>query len=411
MKKRRAPDLALLVITGALATIGAIMVYSASSADAYRTYHDAAYYFKRELVWLAVGIAALWLGARIDYAKLHAAAYWIFGAALALLGAVLVPHVGTEEGGAQRWFSYGSVSFEPSELAKLALIVLLARLFADREDGARSFRRAGAPALFAVGIAFGLVLWQPDLGTASLFVMTAFVVMFAAGAKPAHLLLEVLIAIPALAAFIFSSAYRRDRFTAFLHPFSDPQNTGYHIIQSLYALGSGGVFGVGLGQSGQKFGYLPEPYTDFIYAIIGEELGFIGAAAVLLLFLWLAYRGVRIAAAAEDRFGFYLATGITASIVLQAFVNIGVATSTWPVTGVPLPFISYGGTSLVLSLFSVGLLASVSRGRAKAAFGSAHSGSTDRRGASSAHPSRRRRHGRTSLPRAVTSQSALRRAR
>lgn len=410
MRKRRGPDVGLLVICGALVTIGAIMVYSASSADAYRTYHDAAYYFKRELLWLAVGVVALWVGARLDYAKLHAVAYWAFGASVTLLAAVLVPHVGTEEGGAQRWFEYGSVSFEPSELAKLALVVLLARMFADRDDGARSFRRAGAPALFAVAIAFGLVLVQPDLGTASLFVMTAFVVMFAAGAKPSHLLFEALIAIPALAAFIFSSAYRRDRFTAFLHPFSDPLGTGYHIIQSLYALGSGGIFGVGLGHSGQKFGYLPEPYTDFIFAIIGEELGFIGAAAVLLLFLALAYRGVRIAAAAEDRFGAYLATGITASIVLQAFVNIGVTTSTWPVTGVPLPFISYGGTSLVVSLFAVGLLASVSRGRAHAAYGAAVRGLSDR-GASSAHPSRRRRHGRTSLPRAVTSQSALRRAR
>jgi len=410
VKKRRGPDLGLLVITGLLATIGAIMVYSASSADAYRTYHDAAYYFKREIMWLGVGIVALIIGARIDYAKLKAGAYWIFGIAVVLLGAVLVPHLGTEEGGAQRWFAYGPISFEPSEFAKLALVVLLARMFADRDDGARSFRRAGAPALFAVGIAFTLVLRQPDLGTASLFVITAFVVMFAAGAKPMHLLLEAVIAVPAIAAFIFSSAYRRDRFTAFLHPFNDPQGTGYHIIQSLYALGSGGVFGVGLGQSGQKFGYLPEPYTDFIYAIIGEELGFIGAAGVLLLFLALAYRGARIAAAAEDRFGFYLATGITASIVLQAFVNIGVATSTWPVTGVPLPFISYGGTSLVMSLFGIGLLASVSRGRAKASYG-AGSDDLHRRGASSAHPSRRRRHGRTSLPRAVTSQSALRRAR
>jgi len=167
------------------------------------------------------------------------------------------------------------------------------------------------------------------------------------------------------------------------------------------------VFGVGLGQSSQKFGYLPEPYTDFIFSIIGEELGFIGAAAVLLLFLALAYRGIRIAAKAEDRFGFYLATGITASLVLQAFVNIGVATSSWPVTGVPLPFISYGGTSLVVSLFGVGLLASVSRGRSRAAVAA----ETRQRGSTSAYSSRGRRHGRTSVPRAVTSQSALRRAR
>jgi cell division protein FtsW len=407
MKQRRGPDVALLVIAGLLASFGAIMVYSASSALAYTSYHDSAYFLKRELLWLAVGIVAVSLGARMDYGKLRAAAPWLFGIAVVLLVAVLVPALGTMEGGAQRWFAYGPVSFEPSEFAKLALIILLAKMFADRADGARSLRHAGVPALFAVGICFALVLRQPDLGTASLFVITAFVIMFAAGAKPQHLLLELLVAVPAMAAFIFSSAYRRDRFTAFLHPFSDPQGTGYHIIQSLYALGSGGLFGVGLGQSGQKFGYLPEPYTDFIFSIIGEELGFVGAAAVLLLFLALAYRGIRIAANAEDRFGFYLATGITASLVLQAFVNIGVATSSWPVTGVPLPFISYGGTSLVLSLFGVGLLASVSRGRSRAAIAA----ESRQRGPSSANTARGRRHGRSSIPRAVTSQSALRRAR
>lgn len=407
MKQRRGADIALLVIVGALAALGAIMVFSASSADAYTTYHDSMYFLKRELLWLALGIGAALVGARMDYAKLRGAAPWLYGLAVLMLVAVLVPHVGDMEGGAQRWFAYGPISFEPSEFAKLALIILLAKMFADREDGARSMRRAGAPALFAVGICFALVLKQPDLGTASLFVITAFVVMFAAGAKPQHLLLELVIAVPAMAAFIFSSAYRRDRFTAFINPFKDPQGTGYHIVQSLYALGSGGLFGVGLGHSGQKFGYLPEPYTDFIYSIIGEELGFLGAAAVLLLFLALAYRGIHIASNAEDRFGFYLATGITASLVLQAFVNIGVATSSWPVTGVPLPFISYGGTSLVVSLFGVGLLASVSRGRSRAAIAA----ESRERGTTSAHSARGRRHGRASVPRAVTSQSALRRAR
>jgi cell division protein FtsW len=343
----------------------------------------------------------------MDYAKLKTAAPWLFGFAAVLLGVVLLPHVGTMEGGAQRWFSYGPVSFEPSEFAKIALVIFLARLFADREDGARSFSRAGAPALFAVGVCFALVLREPDLGTASLFVITAFVIMFVAGAQPKQLFLELAVAIPAIAAFIFSSAYRRDRVFAFLHPWKDPQGTGYHIIQSLFALGSGGVFGAGLGQSHQKFGYLPEPYTDFIFSIIGEELGFVGAAAVLLLFLALAYRGMRIAAKADDRFGFYLATGITASLVLQAFVNIGVATSSWPVTGVPLPFISYGGTSLVVSLFGVGLLASVSRGRSRAALVA----ESNARGSRGANSPRGRRHGGAFIPRAVTSQSALRRAR
>ena len=407
MNARRRPDAGLLIVAGALAAIGAIMVFSASSAIAYTTYHDPAYFLKRELIWLVAGAGAAYLGMRMDYAKLRAAAPWLFAIAVALLGAVLLPHVGTMEGGAQRWFAFGSASFEPSEFAKLALVIFLAWLFARREDGARSLRRAGAPALFAVGVCFALVLRQPDLGTASLFVVTAFVLMFVAGAKFKHLVLEIAIAVPALAAFVFSSAYRRDRFTAFLHPFADPQGTGYHIIQSLYALGSGGVLGSGLGHSLQKFGYLPEPYTDFIFSIIGEELGFVGAAGIVLLFIVLAYRGMRIAATADDRFGLYLASGLTASIVLQAFVNIGVATSSWPVTGVPLPFISYGGTSLVVTLFSVGLLASVSRGRSRAALAAEASV----RSSSGEDLARRRRHRGSPIPRVVTSPGALRRAR
>jgi cell division protein FtsW len=403
---RRRPDSVLLLVVGLLAAIGAVMVFSASSAVAYTAYHDPAYFLKRELLWLAVGGIALWLGLRMDYARLRGAAPWLFGIAVLLLAAVLLPHVGSMEGGARRWFSYRSFSFEPSELANIALIIFLAKLFADREDGARSFRRAGAPALFAVGLCFMLVMRQPDLGTASLFVATAFVMMFVAGARLRDLMVEFAVALPALAAFVFSSPYRRDRFTAFLHPWKDPQGTGYHIIQSLYALGSGGWFGVGLGESRQKFGYLPEQYTDFIFSIIGEELGYIGAAVVVGLFIALAYRGMRIATESDDRFGFYLATGITAWLVLQAFVNIGVASSSWPVTGVPLPFISYGGTALVASLFSVGVLAGVSRGRSRAALAA----EAQTRGAR-AHSSRRRRHGRASLPRAVTSQSALRRAR
>jgi len=407
MKERRPFDRGLLIVAGALAAFGAIMVYSASSAVAYTTYHDTAYFFKRELLWLAVGVVAAWLAMRMDYTRLRAAAPWIYGFAVVLLLAVVVPHVGTMEGGAQRWFSFGSFSFEPSEFAKLALVLLLAKMFADRADGAQSLQRTGLPALLAVGCCFVLVMKQPDLGTGSLMIMTALVMLYAAGAQLRHLLLEAAIALPMLALFVFSSAYRRDRFLSFLDPWKDPQGTGYHVIQSLYALGSGGLFGVGLGASREKFGYLPEQSTDFIFSIVGEELGFVGAAALVLAFLYLAYRGARIAMDADDRFGSYVATGVTASIVLQAFVNIGVAASVFPVTGVPLPFISYGGTSLVVTLFGVGLLAGVSRGRSRAA----QAADEASQGRSVENSARRRRHRGAPLPRAVTSQSALRRAR
>jgi cell division protein FtsW len=407
MTKRRPVDAFLLLVVGLLVAIGAVMVFSASSVDGITQFHDAAYFLKRELLWIAIGGAAALVGLNMDYCRLRAAAPWIFGVAVALLGLVLVPHLGSMEGGAQRWFAFKSFSFEPSEFAKLAVVVMLARIFADREDGALSFGRAGFPALLCVGICFVLVMREPDFGTASLFVITAAVMLFVAGAKWQHLFIGLVAAVPTLLLFVYSSAYRRDRFTAFLHPWNDPTDTGYHIIQSLYALGSGGWLGLGLGESRQKFGYLPEQYTDFIYAIIGEELGFIGAAIVLALFLLLLYRGIRIAMNADDRFGVYLAVGITASIVLQALVNIGVVASAWPVTGVPLPFISYGGTSLVISMFGVGVLAGISRGRSRAALAA----DTRSREENDANIARRRRHRRSSVPRVVTRQSALRRAR
>jgi len=365
--ERRPPDVLLLVVAGLLTAIGIVMVFSASSAVAYTQYHDATYYLKREVLWATIGVVALLLGMRLDYTKLRPLTLGIFVVAIVLLAAVLVPALGFIEGGARRWFELGPLTFEPSEFGKLALVMFLAGLFAARSDGAASFPRAGFWALAAVGACFVLVMREPDLGTATLYLLTTFVMLFVAGAPLLQLALEVAIAVPALVAYITASHYRRERFLAFLHPWNDPKGTGYHIIQSLYALGSGGLFGLGLGQSRQKFGYLPAQHTDFIFAIIGEELGFVGAALVVLLFLVFAYRGIRIAMRAEDRFGFYLASGLTASIALQALMNIGVVTASWPVTGVPLPFISYGGTSLIITLFSVGLLASVSRGQRREA--------------------------------------------
>src|SRR6516165_9186231 len=302
MTTRRSPDAVLLAITALLTGVGIVMVFSASSAVAYTQFHDAAYYLKRELLWAVVGAGALVMGMRLDYTKLRLAAPWIFGIAVALLAAVLIPSLGSIEGGARRWLGIGPITFEPSEFAKLALVLFVARLVSARADGAASFTRVGFPVLFWVGVCFALVMRQPDLGTASIYLLTAFVMLFAAGARLEQLLIEAAVAIPAMLGFIYASPYRRERFLAFLHPWRDPQGTGYHIIQSLYALGSGGIVGLGLGQSRQKFGYLPAQHTDFIFSIIGEELGFIGAVTVLVLFLAFAYRGIRIAMRADDRF-------------------------------------------------------------------------------------------------------------
>ncbi len=212
-----------------------------------------------------------------------------------------------------------------------------------------------------------LVLEEPDLGTASLIVLTAAVMLFAGGARIAHLLTTVLVTLPPAAILVLSSSYRRARLFAFIDPWKDPLNTGFHIVQSLYALGSGGLVGVGLGFSRQKFFYLPEQYTDFIFAIIGEELGLLGTLVVVSLFVLLAYRAVRIALRARDRFSCLLAVGCASTIVVQAFVNIGVVTASWPVTGVPLPFISFGGSSLVVSMVAAGLLLNIGRQRSRAA--------------------------------------------
>jgi cell division protein FtsW len=361
------PDSVLFASVAALVAIGLIMIYSASSATAYASHHDTAYYVKRQLVWLIVALACAYFAYRIEYRKLRSVAPFGLGLAFAALIAVLVPHVGQSSGGSRRWLGAQALSFEPSEFAKLALVVFLAAKLSTLGERLRSLVRGVVPCLFVTCALAVPILLEPDMGTASLLVFTAFGLLFCAGARFEHLALCSLSMLPVVLLAIGSSAYKRARIFAFLDPWKDPQNTGFHIIQSLLALGSGGLLGLGLGASRQKFFYLPEQYTDFIFAILGEELGLLGALGVIALFLLFAFRAVRTALAAPDRFGMLLALGCTLLIVIQAFVNIGVVTSSWPVTGVPLPFVSFGGTSLVISLVAVGLIMNVGRHRLAAA--------------------------------------------
>jgi cell division protein FtsW len=357
------PDSVLFAAVAALVAIGLIMIYSASSATAYASYHDTAYYLKRQLVWLVVALVCAYFAYRIDYRKLRSAAPVGLGLAFVALIAVLVPQVGQSSGGSRRWLGTQALSFEPSEFAKLALVIFLAAKLSTMGERLRSLVRGVVPCLFVTCALAVPILLEPDMGTASLLVFTAFGMLFCAGARFEHLAMCSLSMLPVVLLAIGSSAYKRARIFAFLDPWKDPQNTGFHIIQSLLALGSGGLLGLGLGASRQKFFYLPEQYTDFIFAILGEELGLLGALGVIALFLVFAFRAVRIALAAPDRFGMLLALGCTLLIVIQAFVNIGVVTSSWPVTGVPLPFVSFGGTSLVISLVAVGLIINVGRHR------------------------------------------------
>ncbi|NLJ84468.1 MAG: stage V sporulation protein E [Halanaerobiaceae bacterium] len=361
MENRKTIDYILLSVVIALMLLGLIMILSASSIRALEDFNDSFYLFRHQLAWSVIGVLAMIFFMNLDYHIYQKYAKLILVLTIIALIMVLIPGIGKVVGGSRRWIIFGPIRIQPSELAKLGMVIYLSQFFARKGEKVKSFTEGLMPPLIILGIVFLLILLEPDLGTAITIAGTVFIMLFVAGARYAHLGLLILISIPLLLVFIYSEDYRRERLFSFLDPWSDPLNTGYHIIQSLLALGSGGIFGVGLGQSKQKFLYLPEPGTDFIFAIIGEELGLIGTLLVLFLFFLFAWRGLKIAIGVPDLFASLLATGITSMVILQALINIAVVTSSMPVTGITLPFISYGGTSLVIMLSSVGILLNISR--------------------------------------------------
>lgn len=337
------------------------MVFSASAVMAMTNFDDPFYFLKRQAVWALIGLAGMTLFMNFNYWHYRRLAPAILVLSISLLIAVLLPGVGKISHGARRWLGFGPFTLTPSEPAKLALVIYLSYLLSGKGYKVKTFFRGVLPAvLLGLGM-FALILQQPDLGTGLTIAGSTFIMLFSAGARIWHLLGLVAAGIPGVFAAIFMEDYRRQRFLAFLDPWADPRGSGYHIIQSLYALGSGGPFGLGLGKSRQKFLYLPEMHTDFIFAIIGEELGFIGATLVIILFFFFAWRGYRIAMNAPDGFSCLLACGLTSVILIQAIINIGVVTGTLPITGIPLPFLSFGGSSLVFTLASVGILLNISR--------------------------------------------------
>lgn len=360
-RQARLPDYGILLPVLTILLVGLFMVFSASYYEASVDYSDPYYFLKRQAVWAVLGMAGLYFFMRLDYRELTRLAKPALLLAFLLLCLVLIPGVGHVSHGSRRWLGFGSLSFQPSEAAKLATVVYLAAWLAADPGRARSPARGLLPFVALVGGASGLILAQPDLGTAVALAGTACVMLFAAGLPAGHMLLMAALAVPLGTWAVFGEEYRRQRFLAFLDPWKDPLGSGYHIIQALYALGSGGLFGVGFTQSKQKYFYLPERHTDFIYAIVGEELGFVGAVFLLALFGVFAWRGYRVALRAPDRFAALLAVGVTTMVVLQAVINVGVVTDTLPITGITLPFVSFGGSSLVFSLSGVGILLSVSR--------------------------------------------------
>ncbi|NMA55180.1 MAG: putative lipid II flippase FtsW [Firmicutes bacterium] len=357
----RRPDFLIFFAIVTLLGIGIVMVFSASSISATIEFDDSSYYLKKQIIAAAIGILAMLLFMQIDYRRLKKWAPVALLIALALLGLVLVEQVGVEGGGATRWLHLGPFNLQPSEVAKISTVLFMAAALSSRRIKITDFFRGLLPLAAMLGILFLLILKQPDLGTAITLVATTVVMLYASGAKAAHLLGLAVCSLPVLWWAVVGEKYRLQRFLAFLNPEADPLDTGFHIIQSLYAIGSGGLLGVGLGQSRQKFLYLPERHTDFIFAIIGEELGLLGTLFVLGLFMLFAWRGCRAAMLAPDRFGILLGTGIVAMVSIQALVNIGVVTGSMPITGIPLPFISYGGSSLVFTLAAVGILLNISR--------------------------------------------------
>ncbi|MEH7122956.1 stage V sporulation protein E [Bacillus sp. JJ1532] len=359
--KRTTPDLILIIVTLTLLSVGLTMVYSASAIWAEYKFDDSFFFAKRQLLFAGVGIAAMFFIMNVDYWTWRTWAKVIVIICFVLLILVLIPGIGNVRNGSRSWIGVGAFSIQPSEFMKLAMIAFLAKYLSERQKLITSFTKGLIPSLGIVFLAFGLIMLQPDLGTGTVMVGTCLVMIFIAGGRISHFLGLGLLGLGGFAALILSAPYRIKRITSFLDPWEDPLGSGFQIIQSLYAIGPGGLFGLGLGQSRQKFFYLPEPQTDFIFAILSEELGFIGGSFVILLFSLLLWRGIRIALGAPDLFGSFLAVGIIAMIAIQVMINIGVVIGLMPVTGITLPFLSYGGSSLTLMLLAIGVLLNISR--------------------------------------------------
>jgi len=360
MAKRVGIDKWLFGSTVLLVVIGVVMVFSASAVMASERFGSAYYFLWRQLGWAAAGLVAMALIMRFDYRRLKrpAIVFSLLGVTTLLLLAVFFLD---RSHNTHRWVRLGALSFQPSELAKPALILFLAFFLESRTKSIDDWRHTLLPAAIPAILFAGLIVKQPDLGTALVCLGVTGAILYVAGMRLRYFGYALLPMLPVLYYLLFHVGWRRDRMLTFLDPWSDPQGRGFHVIQSLIAVGTGGVTGMGLMEGKQKLFYLPEPHTDFIYAVVSEELGLIGAVMLVALFSIVAWRGFRAAFRSRDLFGRYLAIGITAMIVVQAFFNISVVLALLPTKGIPLPFISYGGSSLFVMLASVGVLLNVSQ--------------------------------------------------
>ena len=350
----------VMTVTAVLIATGLLMIYSASCVTAYMNNHDSTFFVSRQLAYTAIGTVSMLFFAWLPYFRLRRMRYVIGMICLVLLAGLLVPGVGTKVNGAVRWYRIGFISIQPSEMAKLAIVLVLAGFLAKKTAAQlREIVTGVLPPLVLVLPVCALILLQPDLGTAALILCIMMVMLFAAGIRKRHLGLLAVLAVAALVILVLAEPYRLSRMTAYLHPWERPQAEGYHTVQSLQALGAGGLFGTGAALGSQKLLYLPEPHTDYILAVLGEEFGFMGIMGLIALYSVLIGCGLHIAAKAHDFFGAYLALGLTTMIGLQAVMNMGVVTGLLPPKGIPLPLVSYGGSSLIVTMCGIGMLLSI----------------------------------------------------
>jgi cell division protein FtsW len=354
------PDIVILVITLILVTVGTAMIYSSSSILAMERFKDAQYFLKKQIFFVFIGMAAMVLLTKLDYHLLKKWAYPGVVLSIILLLLIFVPHLGIRAGGARRWLNLVFFSFQVTELVKVCIVLFLAHFLSRKVNVLKSFSRGMLAPLLVTFVMIVLIALEPDFGAAVIVVMILMMMLFLAGCSLKHLGGLTALLIPAAVWMVMFKSYRLDRLKIFLNPWSDPANKGFQIIQSLLSFGSGGAFGVGIGDGMQKLFYLPEPHTDFILSVIAEESGFVGVMLVICLFAVLIVRGFMVAFRAPDLFGTLLAAGLTMVLALGAFINIAGVMGLIPLKGLTLPFLSYGGTSLVMSLVAVGILLNIS---------------------------------------------------
>jgi cell division protein FtsW len=359
LKKLEGYDLIILTMVVVLTCFGVVMVYSASSIMAEKKFHDSFFFLKRQSVFALLGFIVMYIAMRTDYHFWHKAAVPVLLICLASLVLVFIPGIGGSVKGATRWIRFPGFNFQPAELAKLALIIFMAYSL-DRKREQIRWVKGLIPYMLILMLMIGLLMIQPDMGSSMTLAGVAMVMLFAGGMRISHVISIFLFSAPFVYYAIRHKEYRWRRITSFLNPWADPGNTGFQIIQSWLAFGTGGIGGQGLGEGKQKLFYLPEAHTDFILSVIGEELGFIGTVTVAAMFFLLVHRSIRVAVYAEDNFGRFLALGIAVLLGAQAFVNIAVVMGLLPTKGLALPFISYGGSSLILSLLAIGILLNIS---------------------------------------------------